>query len=87
MGKMVRKEAYYVASAIILGIALITIAPRLLASTLPLTYAGDEKRLIDTYMVATSSLLPSLTFTVLNVFFPALAAALVAYGVEKLKRK
>jgi len=87
MGKMVRKEAYYVASAIILGIALITIAPRLLASTAPFMYAGAEERLIDTYRVATSSLLPALTSTILNVFFPALAAALVAYEVEKLKRK
>lgn len=86
---MARREAYYVASAIILGIALITIVPRLLVSTTPLMYEipFSEERLIKTYMATTSALLPELTFTILNVFSPALAAALVAYEVEKLKRK
>lgn len=81
---MVRKEVYYVVSAIILGVVLITIAPRLLVSTIPTTYAGEERLLkIDT--VATSALLPELTVTILSVFSPALAIGLVAYVIKKLK--
>jgi len=86
MEKMVRKEAYYAVSAIILGVLLITTAPRLLASAEPLAYNLAEDRLKNG-VVATSTLLPSLTVTVLSVFSPALAAALIAHEVERLKRR
>jgi len=84
---MFRKEAYYAVSAIILGVLLITIAPRLLAPTEPLAYNLAEDRLIKNGVAATSTLLPSLTVTILSVFSPALAAAIIAHEVEKLKRR
>jgi len=87
MEKMFRKEAYYAVSAIILGVLLITIAPRLLAPTEPLAYKLAEDRLIKNGVAATSTLLPSLTVTILSVFSPALAAAIIAHEVEKLKRR
>lgn len=87
MEKMVRKEAYYAVSAIILGVLLITMAPRLLAPAEPLAYNLAEDRLIKNGVVATSTLLPSLTVTALSVFSPALAAALIAHEVKRLKRR
>jgi len=87
MEKMVRKEAYYAVSAIILGILLITVAPRLLAPTEPLAYNLAEERLTKNGLSETSTLLPSLTVTALSLFSPALAAALIAHEVERLKRR
>jgi len=84
---MVRKEGYYAVSAIILGILLITMAPRLLAPTELLVYNLAEDRLIKNGVAMTSTLLPSLTATALSVFSPALAAALIAHEVERLKRR
>jgi len=87
MEKMVRKEAYYAVSAIILGVLLITMAPRLVAPAEPLLYDIAEDRLIKNGVSETSTLLPSLTVTALSLFSPAFAAALIVHEVERLKRR